>query len=74
MGTNADSIESVAEEVNALKFALGLLALRLSDSEKNKFLIELTQLDDPCLQKLASEIKQFSLGDINGRSLSGVSL
>ncbi|EHY9252205.1 hypothetical protein K4955_004639 [Salmonella enterica] len=56
IGTNA---ESVAEEVNALKFALGLLALRLSDSEKNKFLIELTQLDDPCLQKLASEIKQF---------------
>ncbi|HAK3331933.1 TPA: hypothetical protein H2A59_002413 [Salmonella enterica] len=59
IGTNADSIESVAAEVNALKFALGLLALRLPDAEKNKFLIELTQLDDPSLQKLASEIKQF---------------
>lgn len=59
IGTNSDSLNDVATEVTAIKVALGLIFTRLSDTEKNNLLIELTQLDLEPLNKLASELKQF---------------
>lgn len=59
LSTNCNDVTDVANEVTALKLALGLLFARLPDAEKNQLLVELTQYDHPPLEKLATELKQF---------------
>lgn len=59
LATNCNDSADVANEVTALKLALGLLFARLPDADKNQLLIELTQYDFEPFNKLSKELQRF---------------
>lgn len=59
LSTNCNDAADVANEVTALKLALGLMFARLPDGEKNQLLIELTQYEYEPFMKLSKELQQF---------------
>ncbi|MEL4885736.1 hypothetical protein N6P31_01400 [Pectobacterium betavasculorum] len=61
VSTNVTDLNSVGEEITALKFAVGLIFQKMQEPLRENFLLELRQLDLPPLNKLAEQLEQFKV-------------
>ncbi|MDE9447744.1 hypothetical protein KKJ04_19790 [Xenorhabdus bovienii] len=61
MTTDASSKEQMAYEVSALKLAVALIYRRMPKEDQENLLIEMRQLNEPSLNKVADELQQFQI-------------
>ncbi|HBQ4033039.1 TPA: hypothetical protein L7126_000553 [Klebsiella pneumoniae] len=61
IGTDTSNLNSLGAEVTAMKIAIGLIFQKMPDTHRDAFLLELRQLDNPWLNRLANQLEQFKI-------------